>query len=162
MDNFYLRYGERLALKAFNSGSFAPLKDIYTDLNSPDLNIKTAGWATWVAATIEIARLMDATQKAGIATFTPPPPTPDELTYLAITNPKRFRVLERQVIASMREMHRAGPSIRASYPAPGAKDQAAAPLEVRIVGMPSRDTTSTIERDGSGEISGSHQVEKDL
>jgi hypothetical protein len=159
--SYYLqRYGERLGLEVFNTGSFAPLMGVYTDRNSHDPRVSGAASLAWLGAIVEMAKLLEVTQRNGVATITPAPPTMDEVLYAAATDPKRLRDVSDRLVLTIRKMHSAGPGIRASYPAES-KAQAAAPLEVRIVGMPDREATTAIERDANGEMSGSHQVEKD-
>lgn len=152
-----------MARQALNSRRFAPLMDVMLDGNSPDPQRSGPATIVWRMALIEIWCVLHTIEEKKLATFSPAPPTGEAILYTSITNPEKYRALSEQVLVTFRALNAS--SLRGLTFGDGDARQAeekTGPLEVKIIGMPPRETASAIARDESGEISGSTQVERDL
>lgn len=163
MRNFLETYGQQLARQALNSRRFAPLMDVMLERNSPDPQRSGPAAIVWRMALIEIAGALNAIQEKKLATFSPVPPTREAILYASITDPEKYQALSEQTLVAFKALNASAlRGLTFGDASARQTEEKKEPLEIKIVGMPPRETASVIARDERGEMSGSTQVERDL
>lgn len=171
--NEIVDYGRGTAFSCVNARDLSPLKAFVSDAAAG----KDAGKQALFGAVAFLAQVLNEAKKSDLVTFDAPV-TPGQLDYALQTNEAKYYELAGRVFDDMGFLLRACPglniatksdvplaSVEAALPPTGPLkvEVVSMPLDVaisaRIVEMPVRQTTTTIERDSNGNIIGSTQVE---
>jgi hypothetical protein len=166
------QHGRSVAFAAFNSRDFVPIFMLARDARSPVTNRAAAGLQAFLSAIVELSRFIDGARAAGFR-FTPEPPNASAMVYRAAISETNVWNDALLILEAAMQLVRVAPGIRVTEnvpepqpaPAPSAEPTpsgAPQPIEVRVVSMPTRQTTSHIERDKNGNIASASQIEKDL
>lgn len=166
-----MSYSNELARRAFNE-SPAALQTVCTDLVSDSPDARAAAQLVLMQALPTLAHFIhEACRQTGIR-IDPMPPSQGELQYLAAARPAEFFAHGARILATLWELRRVAPGLRADDPLPVEPSPASAPAqkiditvrlpdEMKIASLPARATTVDIVRDSAGAIISSTQVERD-
>lgn len=174
--------GTKLADESFNANGLSRLRPFLHDMGDCANPRKVEAAAlVLMSAALRLAELLEATQRAGVE-ISPRPPTRSELEYLAASGDTvGFFGKTRVVFDTSERLWSACPGIAIAAPA---TRSAEAPVELpaepvpteinlivrvqmpdamrtEIIGMPARETVSSVERDLDGNIVRTAQVERD-
>jgi hypothetical protein len=159
----FMKIGEQLAVESINAKDFSRLKPYADDCNATDDHTVACGMSVLFGFTRVLVQLMELAFDDGRLKFSNGglPYRATEVSYAFMTGRGRFISLYNGATKTMARVLKAAPSFKISL---ASKSEAAAPapIPVQIVGMPTRATTTDIERNGAGEIVSSLQVEKDF
>jgi crossover junction endodeoxyribonuclease RuvC len=152
-----------IAVESINSKDFSRLKPYADDCNATDDHTVACGMSVLYGFTRVLVQSMEVAFDDGRLKFSNGglPYRATEVSYAFMTGRGRFISLYHGATKTMARVLKAAPSFKISL---ASKSEAAAPapIPVQIVGMPTRATTTDIERNGAGEIISSLQVEKDF
>jgi hypothetical protein len=171
-----MSFANDLARRAFNHGPQA-LEFLIADMRTNDLAARAVAESTFVQAAIRVADLLGESISQGVVCVNPPPPSANELAYLAGAHPDQFWKKMAIVFSTLREIRRVAPGIRADDALPAVQSAPLPPpvpqeinitlkmpeeTRTTIVALPERVTTSTVKREeGTGNIISTTQTERD-
>lgn len=175
---YIVDYGRQAAMSVLNGSGADCLMRIFTDAVADDERKRAIGRAAHFSALFLFAEVLVSAREAGVRFSDAELVTPAHLAYLAESDPDGdYFVAADKIVNAILEMKRGNPGLSVSLPesvrTETQKPAAVAPLQVQIVSMPDlppvrvasmpgRETKTTIERDATGNISRSTQVEQDV
>lgn len=157
-------YGQQVAQRWLQTGWPNELQAIAEDARATDRTRRDAGDVALVAALVTISAALAAAQKAGVR-FSAALPSADRLIYARSRSSEEYSRLGQTLIDTAANLRKTQPGLTFSWTQPGEQvrnEQAKSdPLEVRIVGMPPRETTTAVVRDNRDNLLSTTQVERD-
>lgn len=158
----FMRIGAQLAIDVINDRSYSRLAQYVADSNSEDEYKVARGMNVMYGFTrLLVATMVQAVDNGQVRFNGVMPYRVDDVDYAFKTGRGRFLSLYNAATKTMSRVLAVTPSFKVSLPSKS-EEAAPAPTPIRIVGMPTRATTTDIERNGAGEIVSSLQVEKDF
>lgn len=153
--------GSKMIDQVFNSRSWERLRLYYEHANSTDEAIRRNGVSVLYGVAMRAANLLNHFKDHGHVRFTGGDLiTADDLVYSFKTDQSRFLAQLNTITNALARVMAEAPGLRL-LDSSATKEEAAAPLQIEIVGMPIRKTTTNILRDQAGDIATSVQVESD-
>ncbi|MBK9447555.1 MAG: hypothetical protein IPO00_16540 [Betaproteobacteria bacterium] len=167
IDGAMISAGSSMAIEMFNRRDFSKIAQYVADANSKtDEHIRSCGLSTLFGIGCTLASgLQEATNKGWLKLTGDKLPTTADLHYSLKTDAKAFSA---QLTAIVRVAQRAGAAAKglkilarteSAGNAPAPVDDR--PTKIEIVSMPDRLTTTDLDRDSSGNIKTTVQLEKD-
>lgn len=172
--NDAIRHGNETAISAFNSADFSKISRLIKDAKSHDDGRRAHGKLAFRGCIMQLSKIIQCSTAAGHR-FTPAIPTAAEIAYHAATDTDEFWKQSALVLAAAGKLRVYLPSMRVkektpNVPAkrtdpaptpPAAPAKPPQPIEVVVVSMPARKTTTGVDRNMAGEITGAVQIESD-
>lgn len=163
----HYQYGAETARALLQSGQVEELNAVLTDARSKDRHRRDTGSVALAGALVTIADALKEVEKTGIR-FSVAIPSVDAVLYARSIGGKMHDQVVGTLINAVTSLRKQYPGITFSYPRPAAAAPSKAiapakpePLEVKIIGLPERQTTTSVERDSRGNIVKSTQSERD-
>ncbi len=162
-DSDLVAAGSKMIDQVFNSRSWERLRLYYEHANSKDEAIRRNGVSVLFGVAMRAANLLNHFKDHGHVRFTGGDLiTADDLIYSFKTDQSRFLAQLNTITSALARVMAEAPDMRLlDSSATKEKEKPAAPLQIEIVGMPIRKTTTNILRDQAGDIATSVQVESD-
>lgn len=151
-----IKYGQAVALAAFNSRDFSSINNLIKDATTGSVNQRVVGYRAAFGAITNLAAIIDAVRQTQNVTITPALPSFGDLGYSAQRSQADFMNKAAQILATAKRLTVVMPGLRATQPTanesvappPTVKEPVSpSPMEVRVVSMPARLTVQEIERD---------------
>lgn len=167
MSQNHFNHGMKIAMRWLQTGWPNDLNAIIADARAEDPARRNAGDLAFLGALITIAAALHQAQETGVK-FVGNLPTVDGVVYARARGADDYSTLANTLLNTAAALRKAHPGLQFSFGQcqPGPMDNKPAPakaepLEVKIVGMPERQTTTTVTRDQEGSITSTIQVETD-
>jgi len=153
--------GITMADQVINARSWERLRPYFADANSKDENIRRNGAAVMLGVAMRAAALLCALKERGTIRFSGSEMmTQEDVIYTFKTDQNRFYAALNGITDTLARTLEAVPSLKIEKRA--VEETAPAPIPVTVVGLPTRVTTTEIERDAAGDIKRSTHIEVDL
>jgi len=161
-DSGLVDIGALAADDTINLRDTSRLRRFADDANSDDPHTAKAGMNALLGVATRFADLIAAGNANGAFKVCGALVTRSDLLYSFKMGRGKFVPVFHAISKTMIQLIEAAPGLRVGNAVSRTETTEAAPMKVEITGMPSRATTSTIERNQAGEITSTVQVEADL
>lgn len=160
----YMSYGAQVAERFSRSGDSAELLALLADAKAKDGNIRQAGGLALTSALMCLASGLRKSEQVMWSRdklqFSERVPSPEEVSYVAGRSATHQEHMTQKIIAFARALRSRYPEWHLTAVSSSERNKPE-PLDMRIVSLPERVTTTSVERDKNDNIVTTMQVEKD-
>jgi hypothetical protein len=156
--------GFHLGVHACNAPDLRSINGLVADANSADELVRLNGFSALFGAATAISTVLTGLQRSGRMKINGHIPNLEEIEYALKTDTRRFNELLQILATAMNAVRDVVPDLSIPIPSRQQREEAkpAEPIAVRVVSQPSRVTTTRVDRNSSGEIVSTFQLQEDV